>query len=394
MFDLLRNKHQRLATEFEQLADSRAASQNSVYFCEHGLSEGEIEELRLQLRVTLATYSLSDFRWINAYLPLVVCAAEAGYEYEGNGTDFWPSLERAVGYRFEFDDRHRLSVWFSETAKCYGGAVPAESDWAKAFCHIAWPITHAVAAKDIRRPFCDSLRQFHGSLDNDDASIVSRLRWIAPQMGSRRYRTWLENQALVAGLVRDLLQGISLDDAELLSRKFRDRLVRDLQREPEFSAAVRAARRRQGAPRRSSRRENATADEPAAIYGTFFLQQHASGEFELLGELPEMPKPTRQALHRLHRSRRWRPRPWGFSGAMVLPRGALTSRRGTFPVDFNLIRRAADGQRFFDDIDDLGLDQASVNWLKSVHLPGLHRVACRPIEQADDVSYTTNLKHR
>jgi len=206
MFDMLQETHERIAAVFAQLARDRAASQNSVYFCEHGLSNGELEELRIQLRATLATHPLSDFRWMNAYLPLVACASEAGYEYEGNGTDFWPGLEGAIGYRFDFDDRHRLSEWFAKAAEHFGGAMPAGSDWAKAFRHIVWPITHAVAAKDIRRPFCDALRRFHGSLDNDDASIVSRLRWISPQMGSRRYRTWLANQALVAGLVRDLRQ--------------------------------------------------------------------------------------------------------------------------------------------------------------------------------------------
>lgn len=387
MFTLLRNEHDRIAAVFQQLTDVRMASGNSVYFCEHGLSKEELDALRLELRATLALHPLSDFRWMNAYLPLVVCAAETGYEYEGNGTDFWPDLERATGYRFDFDDRHRLSEWFAKAAELYGGAVPPDSDWAKAFCHIVWPITHAVAAKDIRRPFCDALRRFHGSLDNDDASIVSRLRWISPQMGSRRYRTWLANQALVAGLVRDLLRGTSLDEANLLSRRFRGRLIDDLRREPEFSVALRVARRRQSASGRPSQGEKESAEQPAAIYGTFLLQRHASGEFELLGELPEMPKPIRQALHRQHRSRRWRPRPWGFSGATVLPRGALTSRRGTFPVSFSLIQRAADGRRFFVDIDELGLDHEAVTWLRSVHFPSLHRVACLPIEQTDEVSY-------
>ena len=329
MGKVLRETHDRIAMVFQQLASNRAALGHSVYFCEHGLSTDEIDHLKRHIREALAAHPIADFLWVGSYLTLIVCATEVGYRYKGNGTDFWPVLGDAIGYQFDFEDRPRLTNWFKKAAKNYQGAEPCSSDWTTAFCHIAWPITHAVAAHDIRRPFADSLRSFRGSIDESDANVLRQLGAIEPQMGARRYRTWLENETLVAGIVRDLLGGPSLVDAQILSQDFRDRLIEDLRSEPEFSAALRAALVQQIILARSkpSRSPSPTPPPPESIYGTFFLRQLPSNELELYCELPEMPRPIRQALRRMQRTRRWSPRPWGAPTAQAIPQSALSCLR-------------------------------------------------------------------
>lgn len=127
----------------------------SQYFADHGLSRDEYATLRDIVRNGLQCKSLDSFDWQTAYLPLLVCAVEVGYGYEGNGTDFWPTLSITLGHDFSVDDRNRLSNWFAKASTNYGGVIPGTSQWEQSFRHIAWPITHAVAAKDIRRPFAD-----------------------------------------------------------------------------------------------------------------------------------------------------------------------------------------------------------------------------------------------
>src|SRR5690606_7320840 len=118
-----------------------------TYFADHGLTAEECESLRGLVHDGLRCKPLESFDWSSAYLPLLVCAVEVGYGYEGNGTDFWPTLEQSLGHSFGLDDRERLSNWFAKASARYDGVTPVDSDWEKAFCHIAWPITHAVAAK-------------------------------------------------------------------------------------------------------------------------------------------------------------------------------------------------------------------------------------------------------
>ncbi len=389
-FDVLRSSHARIHSVFEKIAVDRRASLNSVYFCEHGLTREEVDELTTRLRSALEGHRLDYFAWANAHLPLIVAATEVGYSYEGNGTDFWPAFSQSVGHHFDFDDRHRLSGWFRRAAERFSGAVPGNSNWENAFCHIAWPISHAVAAKDIRRPFADSLRNFRGSIEDDDAQIAESLGRTEAARLTRRYRTWIGNQRLVAGIVREVLGGRSLIEAQLLTCEFRERLLEDLHREPEFSSAVRAARRSQrsgSVGKRATSSTTGAASEPTAIYGTFFLQRRAENEFELFGELPEMPRPVRQSLLRVCRCRRWRPRPWGFSQAAILSRGTLTAQRGTFPIEFRSVQRAEAAQPFFTKVANLGLDSDTAAWLEAIRFPDLDRIAFRPVDVDDDVCH-------
>ena len=183
------------------MADGEAVEKKR-YLVDHGLERDEYKSLYSNVRDALKHKPLNSSHWQLAYLPLLVCAVEVGYDYQGNGTDYWPTLSTKLGYEFSVDDRKCLSNLFAQASEKFGGVTPGQSQWERAFCHIAWPITHAVASRDIRRPFADCLRQFSHDVRNDtleDETIVSDLSRISTSVGSRRFRIWLGRQDVVAG---------------------------------------------------------------------------------------------------------------------------------------------------------------------------------------------------
>lgn len=359
----------------------------STYFLDHGIAGDERESLRGLVQDSLRRKPLDSFDWSSAYLPLIVCAVEVGYDYEGNGTDFWPTMEKRLGHAFDIDDRAILSNWFAKASGRFGGVTPGESDWEQAFCHIAWPITHSVAARDIRRPFADCLRRFEGRIEDDDMGIAMQLSWIHTQVGSRRYRTWLSRQSVVAGIVRDLLGGPKLHENALFSEGFRFRLIEDLRREPEIQRAVRSvqSRRKKESTKKPKKTSAKAAGKEDIRFGEFFLRQDEHGDLALFGELPEMPRSVQTKLRQIRR--KWQPRPWGFAGAVALPSDALRSIRGTFPVELSNVARANGEKAFFVGVEDLSLDGESIGWLRSVRFHAAEKLVFRPIELYGDGSH-------
>ena len=196
VLELLTQRHGSIRTSFQELSQQRTLTQTPLYFAEHGLGSIELQEIEQCLRRRLSEYPLGHFFWQSTYLPLIVFATDMGYQYEGNGTDFWPTLESRLGYHFDANDRQLLSGWFEKTALEYGGVRPPDTDWAAAFHHIAWPITHAVLAKDIRGAFTESLRAFTGDVDLEDERLIQRFVRFRPPTWSRRYAAWLMNEKL------------------------------------------------------------------------------------------------------------------------------------------------------------------------------------------------------
>lgn len=367
-------------------ANSKPGSQ--VFFIDHGLSPDDLTALFRDVRQSLRTSSLESFLWTTSYLPLVVCAVEVGYGYEGNGTDFWPLLEKRLEHPFGIDERIRLSGWFEKASKQFGGVTPGDSDWEQVFCHIAWPITHAVAAKDIRRPFADCLRRYRGSLDSDDSTIVLGLASILTSVGSRRFKTWLARTDVVAGVLRDLLGGVKLSERGLFSEECRDRLIEDLKREPEILQAVRSVRTRRDKEEAKSGKKSNKAAKSDLRFGEFFLRQDEHGDYALFGELPEMPRAVQTSLRSVRR--KWQPKPWGFAGATVLPSDALRSARGTFSVEMSHVTRASGDKPFFVAVEDLNLDAECTEWLNSVRFPAVENLVFRPITTSNETSHAIN----
>ena len=237
-----------------------------------------------------------------------------------------------------------------------------------------------MAAKDIRRPFADCLRRFDGSVEDDDAAIVSQLTSITTLIGSRRFRTWLCRERVVAGIVRELLDGPGLVEAGILTECFRNRLLTDLRNEPEIRQAVRSVRTRsqtRGTRTRRQREQTNVAGTIELNYGSLFLKRSEEGQLGLFGELPEMPRDVQKELRRHRRS--WQPRPWGFAGASILPTNTLRSDRGTFPVGLRYVMRASVERPFFTGLEEIQVDPECEKWLRSVRLIGSDRLAFRPV---------------
>ena len=388
--ETLQTAHQEIANCFLARLDAQSDTKSEIYFLDHGISSESLGALFHCVKQSLKTSSLESLLWKTSYLPLLVCAVEVGYAYEGNGTDFWPLLEKKLEHSFGIDGRIRLSSWFERASQQFSGVVPGGSDWEQVFCHIAWPITHSVAAKDIRRPFADCLRRFRGSLDSDDSAIVLSLANISTPVGSRRFKTWLARTDVVAGIVRDLLGGTKLSERGLFSEGCRERLIEDLKREPEIIQALRSVRTRREKEeakkgKKASLKKGAKSD---LLFGEFFLRQEEHGDYKLFGELPEMPRTVQTSLRAVRR--RWQPKPWGFAGATVLPSDALRSARGTFSVDMSHVARASGDKPFFVAVEDLNLDAECTAWLNSVRFPAAEKLVFRPITTGNETSHAIN----
>ena|GEM_PF-1903426 len=383
--ELLRDLHHRLSEHFTASCETKA---DSLFFADHGLSVDEIRGIQGLVSDGLRCKRLESFDWQTSYLPLLVSAVEVGYAYDGNGTDFWPKLSESLRHDFTVEERSRLSIWFAKASEKYGGVKPGNSQWELAFCHIVWPITHAVAARDIRRPFADCLRRFRRDVKNErlrDETIVGDLAQISTPVGSRRFRTWLERPSTVAGIVRDLLGGTPLDEAGLFSKQFRDRLIMDLRSEPEICRAVRQVETaRKTKPRNLDEKGEAT--KPAEIrIGEFFLRQDENGGFEFCGEMPELPKAVQRALKPIRGQ--WKVRPWGYPGANPIPSDCLRSTRGHFLVSFSYVARTNAETAFFTGFESLSLDDDAKTWLQSVRFPAAELLAFPPMDLIDDSSH-------
>lgn len=383
----LREKHGQLADHFSSSRVDGSDEPGSRYFVDHGLSREECESLREIVRDALRCKPLDSFDWQTAHLPLLVCAVEVGYGYAGNGTDFWPSLATELQHDFGVDDRLLLSKWFEKASDKYSGVTPGTSDWEQAFCHIAWPITHAVAAKDIRRPFADCLRRFRRDVTNEkltNDTIVADLSRISTPVGSRRFRTWMRRTNVVAGIVRDLLGGKTLDEAGLFSKLFRDRLIDDLRSEPEIRRAVRQVET--GIKTKPSSGDGATDNQTEEIrFGEFFLRQDDNGGLEIFGEMPELPKAIQRALKPIRG--RWKVRPWGRGGATPIPSDCLRSTRGNFRISFSYLAQANAETPFFTGVDELAVDQDAKHWLESVRFPAAEMLAFPPMDDDEETSH-------
>lgn len=387
--DRLRGTHQELDAHFRSVLFNAPGGAIHRYLIDHAINEQGLASLRELLRHSLLSIPLTSFHWETAYLPVLICAVEVGYHYEGNGSDFWPKLSEVLGYACGSEERQQVSEWFARASDDYVAVRPGDSQWEQAFRHIAWPIAHAVASKDIRRPFADCLRRFRADVRSDaisDDAIVSDLSLIPTSIGSRRFRTWLGRPAIVAGIVRDLLGGQQLDEAGLFSKTFRDRLISDLHREPEIRRAVRqAAFERAKKPRvQAGKREKRT--DAIVSPGSLFLCRDDYGKFELWGEMPESPTSVRKSLQSVRG--RWKIRPWGLPGASPIPADCLRSNRGQFPVRFRHAAKVEPHVAFFTGVDEQHVGEEAKQWLSSVRFPTAPMLAFLPMRAGDDSSHS------
>ena len=136
--------------------------------------------------------------WESRALPLLIAATEIGYDYAGTGTDFWPIFAKRFGTAGF--DRNALSQLFMRAADRFGLARPPDTPWNIAFCHIAWPVLHAIMPAELHRPFARCLKDIRGRLDleGDDAALIAPIRSRAQLSGGVRLLGWLEDERTAA----------------------------------------------------------------------------------------------------------------------------------------------------------------------------------------------------
>lgn len=204
--DVLSQLHVQLDSHFRDLHQERRAVAAPVFALEHGLSDDELDRLRTSVRSAVACGFGSHY-WLRTWLPFIVYAAEAGYDYVGS--DFWPSFEKMTPGWDTHGNRDRIRGWFHSFSTEYGGAVP-EGAFAEYFTIIAWPITHAVLPVYLQRSLAQLLYDFRTGLT---ARLLEQPDELGRHLATRawnyteRFRIFCTNTSLLGHVAVALLSG-------------------------------------------------------------------------------------------------------------------------------------------------------------------------------------------
>lgn len=214
---------ERMERHFAALAEHRAASGFPIFALEHGLDDGELEEISEQLLERLNT----GLRLAPHWLLWTIYAAERGYTYEGG--EYWQSFED-VTPGWDSRDRYRVKAWFSKFQSTYNGVAPS-GPWASHFSIIAWPITHAVLPRYLQQQFARTLYDLRFTLARLTAiepAVIGRLIASNVYYASTRFEQFLQQEELVGRIVLALLHQDLRKGEEPLLPATLDRIVTDL----------------------------------------------------------------------------------------------------------------------------------------------------------------------
>lgn len=215
----------KMELHFSALAEQRAASGYPIFALEHGLSEGELQEITLQLHVRI----LAGSRLAPHWLLWTIYASERGYTYGGG--EYWQSFEEGTP-GWDSGDRYRVSTWFRKFQKTYDGVVPS-GPWAAHFSIIAWPITHAVLPRYLQQQFARTLYDLRftlARLNSIEPAVIGRLIASNVYYASTRFEQFLQQEELVGRLVLALLHQDPREGEEPLFPATLERIVTDLEK--------------------------------------------------------------------------------------------------------------------------------------------------------------------
>ncbi|RWR27256.1 hypothetical protein D2T31_17490 [Sinirhodobacter populi] len=215
---------ERMERHFATLAERRSTSGFPLFALEHGLDDGELEQISKQLRARLNT----GLRLASHWLLWTIYAAERGYTYGGG--EYWQSFEDATP---GWDSRHRYRVtaWFSKFHSTYNGVVPS-GPWASHFSIIAWPITHAVLPRYLQQQFVRTLYDLRftlARLTTIEPAVIGRLIANNVYHASTRFDQFLQQEELVGRIVLALLHQNPREGEEPLLPATLNRIVVDLE---------------------------------------------------------------------------------------------------------------------------------------------------------------------
>lgn len=238
-----------IGAAFERCASERSG--HPVFGLEHGLGPEELARAKVELGRRLRSHT-PDLALSPFPLCLVACSSEVGYHYRGTGTDFWPRFEAEIGAEFDETARKAHTRAFEFAHESLGLKAPADTPWTRNFRHIAWPVTNAIASREVHRPLAIALRKTmaFAFADSSVDELVARLRIEARSQQNTRLIEWLEVTDVASALVARLLDIPPAEGAvDTISL---DRIIGDLEADPVAKQAVASAsaRRRAARPRR------------------------------------------------------------------------------------------------------------------------------------------------
>ena len=347
-----------LAERFASLSPSRIGP---IFFIEHGLDDPEVSQLRAAVREAAQLQPPESHWWRERPLPLLVVATEIGYRYRGAGTDFWPLLEDDLGIELTPDSRQHIRDLFDACASEYRGARPPDTPWANAFRLIAWPITHALVPIEFHRALAAALANLRTSALALDTPNLHRAIQTAAGHTSVRFATLLDNQGLVASVVRALLGG---GDGELSDGAI-CRITKDLKSDNAAGRDIRLAERTQ---RRIAAQGGGSGGALPAPHGLqtvvgHFQLRRRDNTLTLEAVFPRATGVVTQDLRRVLRRRRFAPKLWGVSSRV--PSEQLLSG---LPFTVKLTAVPDVDAPLFPGLANLGIDTNLLQLLESFQL--------------------------
>jgi hypothetical protein len=351
-------QHLRLSDWFEKLKSQRTGP---VFFIEHGLNIEELSALKQALKSLLLTNPLSHSCWENHPLPLLVVGAEIGYKYHGNGTDFWPLMEKEVGTVLSSHNRQHVRDLYLASAQKYHGACPPKSPWANSFHLIAWPITHSLLPVEFHRPLAATLAKLQGKVfEMGDAELYRAVRKAAGNV-SARFETWLADHELVPIIVRHFLGGAG--EKTHLDHSILQRILDDLSLDTVAHRNVAIARRIQRSKHPQKIGTISQKDIPvASVMGRFQLQRR-DAHFIMEAWFPKLDNRISDPLRKALRFIKYSPRLWNISNR--IPSEQLLSG---LPFVLTLSSHPEQQKVLFHDLDNLDVATEHRNILEKFTL--------------------------
>ncbi len=297
---------ERLAKHFQNLRHERSQSGGGrpIFALEHGLNREQREDLQANVQELIKSGQPVGEAW----LPLVVYAAEVGYRYEGE--EYWQTFESETPGWTAFGTRDYVRESFRMFAKRFGGAEPS-GRWAGHFSIISWPITHAVLPTDLQFHLARILFDYRHQLTQE---LLSEPEVFGAKLAARtagtssRFVNFSQNRDLLGQVAAALLIGTDSDSPLLLSSTL-DRIVADLDKVRRAKVWLREARASviRNRVKGLSREKSATRSEGGLSHGrtlqlappSLSLTRDQDGVWRVSIDLPdfEMLRRTSPDLH-------------------------------------------------------------------------------------------------
>lgn len=382
--EVLSDLHARLDTHFRDLRTQRESLGGNarVFALEHDLPETDLDSLKSSVQYAVE-HGFSDRYRHHTWLPYVVYAAEAGYDYVGN--DFWPPFERLTPGWKSFGRRDWIRERFVKFALDYRGAVP-QGGFAENFTIIAWPITHAVLPVYLQRYLAQLLYEFRMGLTT---RLLQQPEELGKQLAARartyteRFRIFCTNTSLLGHVAAALLSGEG-ENSPYLRRSTLLRLVGGLEQEREAKlwlqgarAAASSVRARgfQPGPARAGGSDSGGDRLPIPTDPRLVLRNTGQG-WQAWAQLPDLSSLNRRLPHVFEELAR---RPARVEGAdqTIVARGRLATpgqrvRLTRWPNPSQPFVQLQDGKQ---DVNNLLRDQVEITpgpiWLFKQRAPGL-----------------------